>query len=296
MSYSRQTNRLATTLFAAFAVLGATSTKNNTPADDLIQTRVASFDEWQKSAYSILEKWKHGKSATFGVSIRVQVVKWQRPDGTVERVEARSLKNIMDDLRGLNEDFAASGIVFVVKEFDWSVEEVPFDPHSSIALQAVRKAEEGNIIQQVLKRPMKGVDNKKLIDINYLLGIGLGLAGIAEVGNDKCGQIWISGSTDLPQVLSHEMGHHFGLQHTFNDSGDNVDDTPQGPSSLILLGSDDDPNKMNIMTYARFGGRSFTPGQIEKMKKHAVAYLSSEHLKDEESKGLDPDPNNLINP
>lgn len=296
MSDARQTHRLATTLLAALAVLGAASTKNATSADDPSQTRVASFDGWQKSAHSILERWKHGKSATFGVSVHVQVVQWQRPDGTIERVEARSLKKIMDDLGVMNEDFAASGITFVVKEFNWSVEEVPFDPDSSIALQAVRKAEEGHMIQQALKRPMRGVDSKKLIEINYLLGIGIGIAGLAEIGHDKGGQLWIAGGTNLPQVLSHEMGHHFGLQHTFDDSGDDVDDTPQGPNSLILLGSDADPNKMNIMTYARFGGRSFTPGQIEKMKRHAVAHLASEYLENEESDGCDPDPDDLMKP
>jgi hypothetical protein len=296
MSKTRQTNRLATMMLVAIAVLGAASNKNFTTASDPSQTRVASFDGWQKSALSILDRWKHGKKATFAVSIHVQVVQWKRPDGAIERVESRSKKKIMEDLGVLNEDFAASGISFVVKEFNWCVEEVPFDPDSSISLQAVRKAEEGHIIQQAFQKPLGGVDRKKMIEINYLFGIGIGIAGLAEIGHDKGGQLWIAGSKNLPQILSHEMGHHFGLKHTFDTSGDDVDDTPEVSNSVILLGSDDDPNKMNIMTYAKFGGRTFTPGQIEKIKRHAVANLSSEYLENEESDDHDPDPDDLMKP
>jgi len=160
----------------------------------------------------------------------------------------------------------------------------------------VRKAEEGHMIQKVLNRPMAGADSKKLIEINYLLGIGVGISGLAEIGHDEGGQIWIAGGTILPQVLSHEMGHHFGLKHTFDSSGDDVDDTPQGPNSMLLLGSDADPNKNNIMSYSNFGCRSFSPGQIGKMKRHAVAHLASEYLENEESDDLNPDPNDLMKP
>ena len=52
-------------------------------------------------------------------------------------------------------------------------------------------------------------------------------------------------------TLTHEMGHYFGLLHTFNHGGDMCDDTVDGILDHDLLGTDLDPNKLNIMTYTK---------------------------------------------
>lgn len=72
--------------------------------------------------------------------------------------------------------------------------------------------------------------------------------------------------------LTHEVGHFFGLFHTFDES-DYVDDTPQvvlpdGVDLVKFLGKKEtDPCYNNIMTYYDNAFESsFTPGQLKRMK------------------------------
>lgn len=59
-----------------------------------------------------------------------------------------------------------------------------------------------------------------------------------------------------PTILSHEMGHYFGLYHPHQEGGDFVDDTP----------STADIYYPNVMAYSYSPDVQFTPGQLERMR------------------------------
>lgn len=80
--------------------------------------------------------------------------------------------------------------------------------------------------------------------------------------------------------LVHEMGHYFGLAHTFSNActvdGDYVDDTNDFNSSTNSFSTDfrtgcngSSYTSYNFMDYTNNGGSQFTPGQIKRMRQVA---------------------------
>lgn len=59
-----------------------------------------------------------------------------------------------------------------------------------------------------------------------------------------------------PYTLAHELGHYFGLYHTFEPFGDKVDDTKEGT----------DPQYNNFMNYTVNYPLTITQGQIDRMR------------------------------
>lgn len=105
-----------------------------------------------------------------------------------------------------------------------------------------------------------------------------GVAGLSKFpdSQDNMG-IRINGLCPSNYLLAHEVGHYFGLLHTFQLDGDEVDDTPFGPISPMLLGTELDPNCDNIMTYSsHIDNQYFTKGQFNRMKKFIIGFRSQE--------------------
>lgn len=249
---------------------------------------------WMAKSQQMLTAWSGDKVVVFNLTIQVEQVAWIAKDGKHEVLSARTPQGIMADVDALNRDFSPAGIGFRIKRVIDFTHEVPYNPLSTLAHKAIEIAETGHLVSKVLNHPILRSSMDDSVDIAYVFGMGAGTAGLAELKNHTGGQIWISGSTDMPQVLSHEMGHHFGLNHTFAEGGDDVDDTPQGPSSMLFLGGDKDPNGDNVMTYSNADGRKFSAGQIDKMRRHASAWLSDECSEGAGWSICNPDPNELL--
>lgn len=80
-------------------------------------------------------------------------------------------------------------------------------------------------------------------------------------------------------TLAHEIGHYFGLLHTFDSNGDYCDDTePQKKGQCTyyeLL-----PNCRNVMSYCDHTPKYITPQQVDRMKKYTRYYRRKELTKD----------------
>ncbi|PSN70305.1 hypothetical protein BS50DRAFT_571573 [Corynespora cassiicola Philippines] len=112
---------------------------------------------------------------------------------------------------------------------------------------------------------------------------------------------WVGGGApefDQGDTLVHEVGHWFGLYHTFSFncefSWDYVDDTPFESDTLVLggcpVGQDSCPDKPgldsihNYMAYTSDECRyEFTPGQIQRMREQVARYRRIVYP------GIDPD-------
>jgi hypothetical protein len=94
--------------------------------------------------------------------------------------------------------------------------------------------------------------NKESINLFFCFVIDCNILGLSSHPYLMPGSfVFISTIKENDITLTHEMGHYFGLLHTFNKGGDMCDDTVDGHLDYDLLGTDADPNKFNIMTYTK---------------------------------------------
>lgn len=94
--------------------------------------------------------------------------------------------------------------------------------------------------------------NKDSMNLFFCFVVDFNILGLSSHPYIMPGSfIFMSTIKENDITLTHEMGHYFGLLHTFNDGGDMCDDTVDGNLDHSLLGTDADPNKLNIMTYTK---------------------------------------------
>lgn len=271
MDKKRLASQLAIVGLAACASLNA----KEITIQDINQEECAPL-LWMHKSQKMIEKWSQNEDVYFGLSLDIACIKRKLPDGSFEYFLSRTIENIQEDIDVLNSDFKEANIQFIVKRIYLTITEIPYEKNNTIAHEAINAATKDSIIAQILGHPIKDNGSPNHVDIYYRFDIGLGKDGLAEVHGAPNGCIWICGPTNLKQTLSHEMGHHFGLLHTFDANDDYVEDTPKGPSSPTQYGTDEDKNRMNIMSYSGDLNRGFTKGQIERMQRFACAWLSEE--------------------
>jgi hypothetical protein len=174
----------------------------------------------------------------------------------------------------LRSSFAPMHVDFVFRSINPIIEEVC--ANSADEIESVLSAK----ISEVMKRDGqkqcddKASSEKSACSMFFQFSLGENYAGLSKFPYwEDCSGIRICGPMLHDYLLAHEVGHYFGLQHTFGLNGDNVSDTPNGPIDPKMIGTPDDPNLHNIMTYASDGiDRNFSAGQMDYMKKCMLAF------------------------
>jgi hypothetical protein len=115
------------------------------------------------------------------------------------------------------------------------------------------------------------VNYPNLISIYYAKQGECGFWGLSNVPqNPKEYRYGILIAIEAPYtVLSHEVGHYFGLRHTHDPIGDGIEDTPEGNDTLYP----------NIMSFNNDPLDNFTMGQLKYMNK--VLHKSRRELLDD---------------
>lgn len=140
---------------------------------------------------------------------------------------------ILDDVDSLNKNFAPICVSFEVCEFDY------IDNFLYLEVDTAKQWKEMQVLYH----------KKNRINIYYTRTLiapsGAGFAGLGQITEMNKEGIVITATGE--RVLSHEMGHYFGLEHTFetkhgnelvdgsncSTAGDSICDTPADPNDGV---------------------------------------------------------------
>jgi|TARA_Y100000034_G_scaffold8341_1_gene9074 hypothetical protein len=127
------------------------------------------------------------------------------------------------------------------------------------------------------------------ISVFYTLSIGDGISGLSIFpwSSNPYG-IQIVRTSARKYVFAHEIGHYFGLYHTFQDPTDHVEDTPYKKLTMDEVGTSEDPNRDNIMSYPALGEQELhlTTEQLARVKAFLTISRESHVILDEDEDSL----------
>ncbi|PHH66211.1 hypothetical protein CDD81_7804 [Ophiocordyceps australis] len=178
-----------------------------------------------------------------------------------------TMNDLNSQLKRLNDDFRASNISFELRGVNWLTDAI-FASGS---------------VNDEMKQLLHEGDSRTLniywtkdVDLNYLLlGASTFPNELRNPGGPLADGVIMSKSVKSHE-LTHEVGHWFGLLHTFedicNDDGDYIEDTPPSPQSchdsqLTCPGP-------SFMSYWK-ERTLFTPGQMTRMRSFWQEYRAS---------------------
>lgn len=186
------------------------------------------------------------------LSIYVESLTFVYPDGKKESFLCQDPEKIAQSLaiaakkfEFINLNFVADRICLLKKEIECSSEE---ERDRKFVDFISSKCFDG------MDREMVSISekNKESINLFFCFVVDYNILGLSSHPYLMPGSfVFMSTIKENDITLTHEMGHYFGLLHTFNNGGDMCDDTVDGHLDYDILGTDADPNKFNIMTYTK---------------------------------------------
>ncbi|KID94564.1 Pregnancy-associated plasma protein-A, partial [Metarhizium majus ARSEF 297] len=175
-----------------------------------------------------------------------------------------TLAVIQDRVKGLNTDYEPANISFTLQDASW----VTRDDWGDGALDKAATAD----VRRSLHRGGPGTLNLYFASDVQSSGVRLDGAGTFP-SNLQTHRALLDGCVISKwaawdqRLMTHEIGHWFGLLHTWEDIcnyvGDYIDDTLPSPQSCHPRPRDC-PNEANFMSYGDSRG-SFSPGQLVRL-------------------------------
>jgi hypothetical protein len=167
-------------------------------------------------------------------------------DNDGEQIEAmwwaRRSEQVKRDLENTEQIYADIGIKFVVTEVSYR----EFNP---------------NIMQHFIDANI----HKGIMTVVYMLPNGFVWDGMSSAPWEPITRGIILHYLADEWTLAHEIGHYFGLKHSFED--DLVDDTPEQEQRYCAGPESSTPNCRNIMNYCDHTPKYVSPGQIDRFKR-----------------------------
>tara|TARA_Y100000310_G_scaffold312653_1_gene360165 strand:- start:492 stop:1544 length:1053 start_codon:yes stop_codon:yes gene_type:complete len=164
-----------------------------------------------------------------------------------------TMDEIIEDIEFAEQVYDKINLKFKITSVSAIMTEIDVDDDESFSYELARRVifndyRDNSVFLQ------DAVKNQDSISVFYALSIWDGVSGLSVFPwmNNPYG-IQVVRSSARKYVFAHEIGHYFGLYHTFQDPTDHVEDTPYKKLTMDKVGTSEDPNQHNIMSYPDFG-------------------------------------------
>lgn len=180
--------------------------------------------------------------------------RWIRVRIVIEQVNVGPINISATTIEDVNADFLIAEQLFKDVNLKFSIESVSFVKYTGRHEQHKRDA----------------ILYPHYMSVYYMLPNDFFLHGYSTFPWEDFPVGILLGAARDKYTLSHEIGHYFGLYHTFYEFGDQCSDTEE-QIDKTCEDEDKSPNCGNIMSYCTHGKANITPNQSYRMKRYLLA-------------------------
>jgi len=189
-------------------------------------------------------------------------------DVHVHVFEPIGLEDVLNDIEYAEEIYKDLNIKFTITDVTYLLKKYDVDNDEDLTEEIIRYIIFNDYMDNI-RFLIDAVQHKNAISVFYTVSIGDGVSGLSTFPwHISPYGIQVDRLSATEFVLAHEIGHYFGLYHTFQDPTDHVDDTPYENIPMEKVGTEEDPNSNNVMSYPDWpmGDLILTNGQLSRVK------------------------------
>ena len=184
--------------------------------------------------------------------VYIEYIKFNFADGTHAFVFAEDIEKISTLFEVAIDKFSFVNLNFIINKVNMIEYVIECDS---------KKEMNDKFIDFMVKKSFDGMDqnlidvsssNKEKFNLFFCFSIDYGILGVSSHPYIYPGNFIFMSKIDKDIItLAHELGHYFGLLHTFQSTGDLCDDTDDKHVDSEYIGTGLDPNCNNIMSYSK---------------------------------------------
>ena len=195
-----------------------------------------------------------------------------------------TMDEIIEDIEYAEAIYEEMGLKFKITSVSAIMSEIVADSDDEFSYELARRTI-FNTYRDNYMFLQQAREHTDAISVFYALSIGDGISGLSTFPwmNNPYG-IQIARASARKYVFAHEIGHYFGLYHTFQDPTDYVEDTPYKELTMEKVGTPEDPNQFNVMSYPDMGINDLflTNDQIARVKTYLTTSRDSHVILEED--------------